>query len=261
MKDFLRSLRHSWLVFWESKNEKAIKKYRVFSLILFMAGVVIGMIFIGFAAWADFEASIFDTSIKSDETLKTLRCPIMIGKDHFGTVKDPFSNPSDRKINPIIQASISNGLVTLMQQDRARLPLEPGETVKKEWTVYPTDAVWGRFIMVRVLQYREYPVPSRSGSCGIVLINIPWVTGGLVTAILTASSVIFILVGYGIWLAIHRPLKGKNYETAMAMLTVGVIVLVGIAMIFVQFWMLAGLSLLLALLLLVVMSGYFILYS
>ena len=243
------------------RNEVYKKRIRILSAASFILGIFLGMMFYGMATWADFEASLFDTSIKSDDSLKSLRCPIVIGPSQEAVIAATIRNTLDRKNLISIRASFSDGYITLMRQDDQRLTLEPGEITKLEWPFTAKDAVWDRVVMARVTQARSYPEPSKSGSCGILLINFLGLNGNWTTAIWLGITFLLLISGLVIWSQINQPLKGRPADAFKAMLALSLVVSTGILIMFVGVWMLALLVLLINFLLVLSMAGYFILYS
>jgi hypothetical protein len=153
------------------------KSVRNLSIILYAIGFVAGLWLAGVTIWANMEASLFDAAMQSDETLDTLRCPALLSVTETGLVRATFHNGSERPLNFFVRANISNGYVTLMRQNNARLPLAPGESQELTWAVEAADAAYGRFVLVRVNVLRNPAYPTRDASCGIYLLPLPWLTG------------------------------------------------------------------------------------
>ncbi len=179
------------------KSKNRLNLVTLLSLLIFSIGALSGILFNGMAVWADFEASLFDSSLTADRTMSELSCPIFIGKNETGRIQTRVSNSLDRPIAPLVRGHISEGLVTLRRQVDFKPSLAPGETKTVEWEVAPEDAVWNRFILFRAFQFAVYPQASRTGSCGVISTTLPisgnWLTG-LVVAISLAGT------GGGLWL-------------------------------------------------------------
>lgn len=178
--------------------------------LLFILGIVLGTLLAGVAVWGDLEAFLFDSAITPEAPLTTLRCPILMTATQTDTVGITLRNTSDRATSFYVRAHISLGFVTLMSEENSRLPLEPGQSGRLEWPIYPGDAAFGRVILVRVHVLPNAPFPYRAASCGIVLVNLPgllpgdaWYAIGLVISLACAAG------GIALWITSNRPLQGR----------------------------------------------------
>ena len=226
------------------------------AVVLFALGILFAMALAGVIAWGDMEATLFDAGISPDAPLNTLRCPIMITTAETTTVSATFSNPGEQPVSLLVRAHISGGFVTRIREVNTRIPLAPGQTQRQEWPVSPDDAAFGRVILVRIHAVRSGPLPYRAGSCGIVVLNLPFTTGKLLFAITLAIAVAGVSGGIGLWVANHRPLIRKGLAVTRAMgLLVGIVsaaIVVGLL----GLWLISLLLLLLTVLLIGVLVGY-----
>lgn len=232
------------------------KAIRVLGLVLFTVGIVLGMALFATAAWGDFEASLFDLSLPSDGPLNTLSCPVLVTAAESGTVSATFTNPSERPIQRRVRIHVSDGLVTLLREEKSMLPLDPGERQRLQWTVTADDAVWGRLILARVYVYRQYPLPSATAACGILLVDLPPFTGGHVLALAVAASLLGIGLGGWLWMASNRPLAGRIRRVTYGMAVLAGIVLAGMSASLLGWWLLAVGLLVLAILLALALFAY-----
>lgn len=227
-------------------------------LLVFAVGVVLGISFYGAAAWADLEAFLFDATVSADASLGSLRCPVVITSTEAGTLSARIENPMDRSIKPTVRTHVSEGFVTLMREIEERPSLEPGEKRRLEWTVTADDAAYGYLILARAFVKYPYPLPARTAACGVLVINLPGWTGSQVTALVVVSSLLCLLVGIGLWRAAYRPLSGRILDATRAMTVLAIIVLFGSLSSLVEWWLLSGLLLMLALLLIGATITYFV---
>ena len=220
-------------------------------------GVLVGLFFNGAAVWADVEAALFDSALSADETLDWMRCPLVITPGETGIIHAYFKNNGDRPVTPTIRAHISEGLVILMRQIDTRPTIQPGETIELQYEVTGEDAVWGAFILARVYMFRSSPLPSRTGSCGILLANIPLPRGWVVVALLLIASVGGIGSGLWLWRQINMPLNGRTLKALQAMIVLALATLAGIGLNLIGIWFPAAVLLLLTILLLASLFAYF----
>ena len=227
-------------------------------VLLFSAGLLLGLALFGSAAWADLEASLFDTSLSGDATLKTLRCPVLMTASEAGTAAATLSNPFERPTEFTIRAHVTQGFVTLMRELNFKLPLDPGDKGTLEWEVTPDDAAYGRLIMVRVRVYPKYPIPSRHASCGILVLDVPQLTGNQVLAFVLAGSLLSIAAGIALWIAVNRGPGTTGREVTRAMGALAACVLVGTIVALAGWWVFGVILFAITLLLIGTIIGFFI---
>ncbi len=215
------------------------KALRTLGAILFSLGFVIGLAVFAGAVWADFEAAMFDTSIRGDATLRGVRCPVIITKDETGIISAPFHNPLDRVANFAIRTRISEGFVTLMREEKELLPVAPGATERLEWTVTADDAAYGRVVLVRMLSRGGYPLPSRDASCGILVLDVPFLSGGQILTLGVVASFVLMALGGALWLVGSGPLReGFQLDLTRGMGALVGSVLIGMLVAFMGSWLL-----------------------
>jgi hypothetical protein len=237
-----------------SKN----KIVRALGVLIFSVGVLLGTALFGAIVWADFEASMFDLNMRGAAPLKTLACPVMMTAAEAGTVRATFTNPFERPVEFIIRAHVSDGYVTLMREINSNLSLAPGETKPLEWSVAADDAAYGRLILVRVRLAAKYPLPSRHGSCGILVVDLPYFTGNLIFAFALAASLLSMIVGAGLWVGANRPLRGLGQDVTWAMGALAGCVVTGTVFGLLGWWIVGAIILVITVLLTGAIIGYFV---
>ncbi len=234
-----------------------VNRRNILGVLLFAIGLLLGMAVSAGLLWADLEASLFDSALGADEPLKTLKCPAIITSQESGTVTATFTNPTASSVVRLVRAHISAGFITLMREEKDRLALEPGETRKLTWTVTADDAVWGHFILVRVHVLRSYPLPSRTGSCGVLVVNLPGLTGSQIIVLTLVVSASSLAAGVGL-VARGRSATGQTTGLTRIMGGLAAIVLITMLFSFLGWWMAGILFSLFALILAVSMIAWFI---
>lgn len=228
------------------------------SVIIFSIGVLLGVALFGSTAWGDFEATMFDVSMSAKASLTTLRCPVMMTTAELGKITATFKNSLDRPVEFFVRTHISHGFVTLKKEIDSKLPVAAGETESLEWPVTPEDAAYGRLILVRMRLFPKYPLPARIGTCGIIVLDLPNFTGNQIFAFTLGISLLSIAVGMGIWIVGNRPLSGLGQDVARAMTALAGFVLVGTIVSFLGLWLAGGIILVITVLLIGTIIGYFI---
>ena len=202
---------------------------RTADVLLYVACILLGIALAAVSTWGDLEASLFDAAERPEQADVSLRCPVFITRAEVGEVSAAFTNTGSRPVERTTWAHISQGFVTLMREERAKLPLEPGETKRVSWLVTAEDAAYGYLILVRVSALRQAPMPSQSEACGILVLDIPGVSG-------TFISVLWLLlslggIGFGLWLwrRASRPFDQRRQGAAAAMVVLAVLVVGALA--------------------------------
>jgi hypothetical protein len=192
---------------------------------IYSAGFIVVLILAAIGVWGGLEAAMFDPSLSAEERLHSLRCPVIATLDEEVSVRATFTNPSERNVRIPIRTRVSHGRITLMREIAITLSLDAGESETVEWRVSSDDVVFGRFILVRVFGMRSAPLPSRAGSCGIMILNIPYLSGNQILALSVALSVAAMAIGGRMWLLNVRPLNDRTRRVAHTMLLLALIVI------------------------------------
>ncbi len=224
---------------------------RVVGGVLFALGIMLGVLFWGSAVWADIEAFLFDSSLSADASLPSLRCPVLVTTAEGSEIKATFTNPLDRAIRPKYTFHVTDGFVSLMREDAAFLQLDPGVHKQLSWQVTAEDAAWEYFILARVYLQRAYPLPSRTSSCGIVVLNVSSMNGNQLAVVVILVTVLLTGLGFYLWYAACRPLEGRRMQEARGRMALMILAGLGIVFGTLGFW-LPGLICLIVLVLLIV---------
>jgi len=206
------------------------------SVLLLAFGVLIGTTSTVINTWGDLEAGMFDTLIQGEESISSLKCPAMITTSETGTISASFTNTHVRELERNIRVHISDGNATLMREELTQLPLTPGKTEKLQWVVNPEDAAFDQFILVRVYLFPKVPLPAQDGSCGIMVVNIPFMTGSQIMAALYISSVLFLAIGSVLWVTQNRPLRAEQQSTLRSIILLSVSVITGMVVGYLGWW-------------------------
>lgn len=227
-------------------------------VLIFSIGVLLGVALFGSVVWGDFEATMFDVSMSGKASLRTLSCPVMMTTTELSKVTATFKNPLERPVEFFIRTHISHGFVTLKREINSKLPVAAGETESLEWLVTPDDAAYGRLILVRMRLFAKYPLPARIGTCGILVLDLPNFKGNQIFAFTLGVSLLSMMVGMGLWVAGNRPLSGLGRDVTRAMAALAVCVLAGMIVGVIGLWLAGAIILVITVLLIGSIIGYFI---
>lgn len=192
------------------------KILNILIILLFCLGVVIGLALSGSMIWANFEASMFDPGLMGDEPLN-LHCPLLLTGNETGVASATFTNIGEWDVKLIVNATVSENYVVMYRRERTILSLAPGESQEVQWKVSGSEKVFGRFVFVKAANNRLMPNPSRAGTCGIVVINIPFLTGMELVILAISLTVLCLAAGAFLWYRGNRPLRGKGRDVMRSM--------------------------------------------
>lgn len=212
------------------------KSVQIVSVMLFWLGFGVGLWLALGTVWANLEASLFDSAIRQDERLRSLRCPALITAEETAFVRAELENGSEKPVNFLVRANISNGFVTLKRELRATVPLEPGEAEEISWPVTAADAAYGRFILSRVTVLRSPPYPARDAACGIWLVHTSLLTGGQLTALALLVSLGGLLGGLALRVWNERPFQDRRRGSFLVTVWLAVLVVVMMAAGLLRLW-------------------------
>ncbi len=212
------------------------KAFRTLSVGLYAIGVVLAMALSMGGIWADLEASMFDRAMDADGRLSSFRCPTIMTVDRPTAVRATLSNPFDRPIEHNIRVHISVGRLTYMREERATVSLASGERQRLEWPISVEDAAYGSIVLVRAYLFPKYPQPDRNLSCGVLVLDVPFLTGGQLVALVITLSVLAMGGGLAIWYTQNQPLIGRDMRIATALAILAFVVLATVALTLAEFW-------------------------
>ena len=182
------------------------------AVLLFLAGVLLGLSFSSSVVWGEVEASLHGTQAGS-LGLK-LSCPILLSPSETGRVRATITNSIDEDVLPVVTAEISRtGGMRILSQT---VPLAPHEARVLDWPVEAADVVFGRLILVNVIQARYSDLDSRQGSCGILMFSLFGLRGGETLSLILIGSLALILLGGTLWWRLHAPLDDLAENTVRA---------------------------------------------
>jgi hypothetical protein len=225
-------------------------RLRPISMVMYTIGIVLATVLAAGAAWADYEASLFDvgTATQADENLEDFSCPVMITRGQKGTVHARLTNPGDRTRDYIIRAHVSEGFISLFNEQEQTASLDPGTTKSFSWNVTSEGAVWDRVVMVRWYVPRNFSVPPRTASCGILVLNVPLLPGSVIVTLIVVFSLISIIGGLALWVY-TRPDDETKQNVVYALGALALTVITAMVLSLVGEFLLAGALLIISILL------------
>jgi len=228
------------------------KTFRIIGIVCLITGMFL-LVFLGIISISgEVEATFFNAGLKSDEPLSTLHCPAVITNNEVGIVSGNFYNPSDKIINMEVRTYVTDGYVTLMDEIIINFILGPGENKIVEVPVTAEDAAYNRIVMVRMHQMKRIPLPYQNAACGIVVVNLPFLTGMQFIILTIGLGVLLSAGGITLWAVNAKPIvwdRLRNFQamifltvTAIASTVTSLLNLWALALIITIVWLLMGLS-------------------
>lgn len=220
-------------------------------VLLFALGLLFGIAFAAVAVWGDLEAALFDSSGSGEERLSALTCPVLITRGEAGVITARFTNTGPRPVDRAVRFHASMGYVTLMREESLHVPIAPGASEQVRWPVEAADAAYGGLlILARVSTLRQSPLPAQTGSCGILVLDLPLGGGAIVTGAWLVLSLAGMLGGGWLWLSGNSPRGGRG-GTLYVMVALGGAVVASMILGLLGLWTPGVLTLALILLLLI----------
>jgi len=236
------------------RNQKTL---RIFSLIIFSVGIVIGMAIAGGIVWSNLETSLFDSGISPNSSLN-INCPIAITSNEIGKVSASIINSVDREKDFFVSAHIAEGYLSLLREINQTVTVASNGKEEISWEVYPDDAVYNRIIMFRVYVSPSYPIPSQGNFCGILVLNLSGLSGMQFFYLLLGISLAGVIGGILLWGKSGYPNDNHTQSLRNALIALSIFVFGTILIGYFGFWGLGILSFAISILLIGIILGRFI---
>ena len=131
--------------------------------------------------------------------------------------------------------------------------IDPGTTEQVVWSISSDDMVFGNAILVKAFQLPTFKTPSREGTCGTLVVKIPFLTGSQVLGLVALVGLICLGGGTVLWMVVQPPIKDKPSKISNAMLCLSGIIIMGAILGYFGIWALGLLAFLAAVLLIVIL--------
>jgi hypothetical protein len=173
-------------------------------------------------------------TIAAEENLFSLRCPMMITSQDDTVIQAKVSNPTDKEAIRIFEMNISNGYGK--DQTKEIMPISPGEVKTLQWEISNDQAMYGSLITARAFLHPYKELPSLGGTCGILALDIPYLTGAQLVWSWIALSVTGMVIGTLVFVRHNQPLTIKRRKWMISLLIVTGTVTAGLLLTFLEFW-------------------------
>ena len=124
----------------------------IFGVLLFLAGVLLGIGLSSTVVWGELEARIYDNNPPGAGL--GIRCPLMLAPGEAGIIRATIANTSSEKVSPAINAEISH--TGGARQVNETLILAPGEAKSVQWEVNSSDVIFNRLSNLLLTEGQKY---------------------------------------------------------------------------------------------------------
>lgn len=198
-------------------------KTQKIGMVLLVVGSLFGLLLVAAITWADMEAFLFQFGLDADQSINTLKCPVVISLDEVGEISITLKNPDEDEMVRFVRAYVTDGYLTMTRQYKGQFYIEAGEKVRPAWEIFPEEAVYNRVILFRVYVHGHYPHPPMDGNCGVLVVDFLGLTGKQIFGLFSGLSLLGIVGGgyLSLWKALpesHPLFKIRNGLLALAVI-------------------------------------------
>ncbi len=196
------------------------------SLLIFTLGIILTGTLAAGLVWAGLEAEFYGFDKLGDDRIENLSCPPLMTLHETAAIRASFRNPTDKDIQPMVRADISTRSVT--HSERTLLPIAVGQTETVEWSISQENVDLGRFVFARVYRYPTYQLRMAQATCGILVLDVPLVSGLQLFSIWLVAGLGGIAFGLVRWEAGHNGNDGVSLNARRAVRTLAVVTLLAL---------------------------------
>lgn len=209
---------------------------------VFALGVLSSIFLTGALAWPGLEAESYGFERYTNEHFDGLSCPFFMTRRESGVVQVDIHNPSNQIITPIMTTDLSAPGLPETYEEQVSVP--PGETRQLEYKITSANIDRYYFVFAKANRSPSYPLDTAEATCGVLVLDIPFLNGAQILATWLGFCLICQLAGLWLWRS-GSELPGKTWG-AMRMLAI--VSLGGILPGLYHIWLLALVGLVLTLL-------------
>lgn len=169
------------------------KSIRTISNVIFFFGIFLGLTLAIMVIWSALEAQAYFYTGATYETFNGLDCPLFLTRSETGAITATFDNPGNAEIQPYYKVEIS-GLLTRKFENQFTLAARESKSV--QWTVDANDIDLGSFIFVKLNILPDADHWTRQALCGIMVLNVPGLTGEQIFIPALLVSLFAIAIGF-----------------------------------------------------------------
>ncbi len=165
-------------------------------IVLFVAGILLGLTVAGLSVWANTETAFFGFPHLTNNHL-ALRCPHFMAWDEVAEVRARVVNTNDHPATLGVKSWVSVPLAWDLQTEHRRL--EPNEVWAWSRTIGPENRELRHFIFVSVYTFGGYPMPERQSMCGVYVLPVRGVRGEVLMWVAIVAALLALTLGWWLW--------------------------------------------------------------
>lgn len=203
------------------------KPRKVAGFLLFAAGILFGVLLVGGLIWSDVEAVFYGLPHLTNDTFNGLYCPPLMTRSETANLRVTVRNETDRPIAPLVRVEISAPGVMSSSREKTSV-MEPGQSATLEWPVSEENIDLNFFIFAKAFRYPDYRTRLAEDTCGILVLNVPFINGSTLLALWLGVSILGTLAG--LWIlekhdtvVVHRAGMLAGFRTLAIAVLIGVI--------------------------------------
>lgn len=231
-----------------------LKPNKMVGFLLFAAGILLSVLLVGGLIWSDVEAVFYGLPHLTSDTFNGLYCPPLMTRSETANLRVTVRNETDRPIAPLIRVDISAPGVLSSSREKAPV-MEPGQSATLEWPVSEENIDLNFFIFAKAFRYPDYRTRLAEDTCGILVLNVPFINGSTLLAIWLGLSILSTLAGLWI-LDKHDTIVVHRANMLAGFRTVAIAVFIGVFMGLQGAWF-PGIAVLVFIVLLIIVLSYF----
>ncbi len=213
---------------------------RISSIILFSIGIVFGLFLWTGSVWADLEGYMFQPATYAEQSEYYLRCPNLITTSDFGVISLGVENTNDKDARKIVRGFKTLGYLIYIASDETILELKPGESEVVHWYVYPDDAAWNRFVLFRTNIISSVGTTLSTASCGVMVINVPFLNSNQFLFFVLLAGTIFITMGIFLMYRSSKLAEQQDFFAEKLMIVLTLVLIIGLLLSLFGQWLIGG---------------------
>jgi hypothetical protein len=207
----------------------------------------------GASFWGDSrDAMNYDREQPTQADLVKIHCPILLAPGEEGTITATFRNPNQEKADILVKVVVSERDFKNYRVVTSSLPIELRDEQDFRWQITKQDVIERNYILTRVfLMYQD--TPARTNSCGIFVLNLFGLKGASMVVLMLVTSLSCLVVGSVLLYLGSPPIQKSSPRIDYGLYGLAAILLIGMIANLLGWWIFAGLVLVLAVLLTIVL--------
>lgn len=216
---------------------------KILGIIFFIIGLGMGMFLWTGSVWADIEGYMFQPATYAEPSEYYLRCPNLITTSDFGIISIGIENTADKEARKVVRGNKTLGYLIYIATDETILELQPGESEVVHWYIYPEDAAWNRFVLFRTNIISSVGTNLTTASCGVMVIDVPFLNSNQFLMFLLIGGMIFIALGIFLVYRSSKLSAKNDFYSEKLMIALTTVLIIGLLLSLFGEWLIGGLLL------------------